>query len=537
MSSRHPRLQPFARGDVWALTADQAEAVDARAIDSLGVPQRVLMENAGRSAAAVLVRAVGGSRVLGIVGSGNNGGDALVALRSLAAWGIAVRAILVSDRDADDPLLHGWPLEVARDSDLDDSLWTDLLAWADVVVDGVLGTGARGAPRPRQAAAIERVNDAGCPVVALDVPSGIDASTGEVPGTAVRATLTVAFGVPKLGALLHPARALTGRHVAVDIGFPPSGGEGASARLVTPAWVSSRMPTRSTDTHKNRVGRVLIAGGAEGMAGAVILAARSAFAAGAGLVRVCSVGENREVLQSSVPEAIFVGSSDTDAVVDAAASSDVVAVGPGLGVDEQARATLRLLTDGGGPPLVLDADALNLVAEGVVDLVAIAASGRPVLITPHPGEMTRLEAARQDAPTAGTDATTRPGPDSPVVRAGRAAERFGCVVLLKGAPSVVATPGTPVALDTQGTSDLAVAGMGDTLTGVCAALLAQKRDSATAASLALYLSGRAAVLAGRGAGLTPSDVVRWLPEARREVVPADTDLGLPFVCFDAEAAR
>lgn len=308
------------------------------------------------------------------------------------------------------------------------------------------------------------------------------------------------------------------------------------------------MPDRPTDTHKNRVGRVLIAGGAVGMAGAVVLAARSAFAAGAGLVRVCSVRDNRELLQSAVPEAIFVASDDEDALAQAAGSSDAVGIGPGLGLDAGARATLRRLTDGAGPPLVVDADALTLAAEGVIDLEAVAMR-RSVLITPHPGEMTRLEKGREPGPSevadvdsdvagAGSDVPPSVGVASDTVaRARRASENFGCAVLLKGAPSVVAEGAGPVVMDTQGTSDLAVAGMGDTLTGVCAALASQGRQVASAGSLGLYLTGRAAVLAGRGAGLTPSDVVRWLPDALREVAPADLDLGLPFVGFDADPAR
>jgi NAD(P)H-hydrate epimerase len=218
--------------------------VDRSAIDEIGVPQVVLMENAGRAAAAVLQRLYPQGRVLGFIGGGNNGGDAIVLLRTLQAWGRDVRGILVADRSAQEPLLHGWAVPLVTDADLDDAAWAAELAAAAILVDGILGTGVVGEPRQRQADAIRRVVDSARPVLAIDVPSGVDATTGETPGAAVRADVTVAFGAPKLGTLLHPARALTGRLVAVDIGFPPPQTDASRARVVTPAWARARLPRR-----------------------------------------------------------------------------------------------------------------------------------------------------------------------------------------------------------------------------------------------------------------------------------------------------
>jgi NAD(P)H-hydrate epimerase len=523
MTVGFPPVRPFANGDVWALTADEASSFDAHAIQAHGIAQDVLMENAGRAAAQILARLYPGASVLGLVGPGNNGGDALVALRVLSTWGHSVRGVLVADRDLDDPLLHGWMLDLVAGIDLDDEGWDSAFASADVVLDGILGTGVRGEPRERQAAAIDRVNASGRPVLSLDVPSGIDATSGEVPGAAVRASVTISFGAPKLGSMLHPARALAGRQVSAEIGFPPMTEDDVSVRVVTPAWARARLPVREADTHKNQVGRVLIVGGQVGMAGAVILAARAAFHTGAGLVRICSAPENREAVQAAVPEAMFLSDTDVDALQDALHASDAVAVGPGLGVDERAAATLGAVSAAGGAALLLDADALNLAATGAVDL-AVMSESRPVLITPHPGEMARL----LDSPDQGQGRIS-------TVEA--AVNRFGCAVLFKGAPSLVAGTDSPVSIDTQTSSDLAVAGMGDTLSGVCVALMAQGLDPATAGSVGLYLSGRAAKVAGRGAGLTPSDVIRWLPEALTETGMGSSDLDLPFVTFDADAAR
>jgi NAD(P)H-hydrate epimerase len=504
---------------VLAPTAAEAEEIDRRAIDRSAVPQPVLMENAGRAAAAVLHRLHPTGPVVGLVGAGNNGGDALVALRTLLAWGRDVRGVLVADRPADDPLLHGWPVPLVRDRDLSEPEWRELLGSPAVVIDGVLGTGASGPPRERQADALARVNESGRAVLALDVPSGTDATTGAVPGVAVNAAVTVAMAAPKLGSLLHPARALVGRLVAVDIAFPPVDVGEVAARLSTPAWSRARAPRRPTDTHKKAVGSVLIVAGRQGMAGAAVLAARAAFRAGAGLVRVCSSPANREILQSAVPEAIWVDAGDGASLREAVVASDAVGAGPGLGTDDEAWRVLGELLTAAPRKLVLDADALNMAASGRFDLRAVSGQ-HPVLVTPHPGEMARLVRPVEDAA-----ATAR-----------AAAAHFGCTVLLKGSPSLVADSAGSLRIDTQPSSDLAVAGMGDALTGVAASLLAQGLTPSDAGSVALYLTGRAARIAGRGASLVPSDVIRHLGDALTERAEATTDLDLPFVTFDADPA-
>lgn len=511
---------PFARGHVFAVTSAEAASFDARSIEVDGVPQASLMESAGRAVATVVARLYPGSPVVGVIGSGNNGGDGIVALRTLAAWGVPVRAIVVADRASPDPLLHGWEIDVVEDpASPEPSAWGATGA-PIVLLDGVLGTGMRGTPRPRQAAAIEWINDSGRPVVAIDVPSGVDATTGESSGAAVRADVTVALGAPRIGSLLPPGRGLTGRHVAVEIGFPPMSEADASAVLATPAWALARLPVRNPDTHKNQVGRVLVVGGQAGMGGAVILSATAAFRAGAGLVRIAADGANREAIHAALPEAIFLDSADETALKEAADASDAIVAGPGLGTSEAARSALHTVCRG-QTPLLLDADALNLAAEGAVDVSAVAAR-IPVLLTPHPGEMARL------FPKAAGSA---------LERASAAAASLGATVLLKGAPSLVCTPDRQAVIDTQSSSDLAVAGMGDTLAGVCGTLMAQGLNPRDAGAVGLYLSGRAARIAWRGRGLVPGDVAIALPDAISETPAKASSLNLPFVTFDAEAAR
>ena len=510
---------------VLAPTGVQAAALDRDAILQGGVPGSALMEAAGRSAAEVLAKLHPEGDVVGVVGSGNNGGDALVLLRTLAAWGRSVKAVLVADRDRgrdERELLHGWPVERLSDRELGAPGWERIFSGAGVIVDGILGTGVRGAPRARQADAIRRVNAAPAPVLSIDLPSGSSAETGATPGATVDADVTVTFGGPKLGTLLHPARARAGRIVAVEIGFPPWSGRGL-ARVLTPAWARRRLPLRSPDTHKNAVGRMVVVAGGPALAGAAVLVVRSAFRVGAGYVRICSHERNRAVLMKNLPEAVFVPWDDEAELSEALRGSDAVALGPGLGLDEGARRVMELTLKALPPevPAVVDADALNLVAAGRVDPSPLA--GRAVL-TPHAGEAARLLGWTKERIF-----TDRPAALRELV------DRFSAAVLLKGAPSLVLEPGGAMLVDSRDSSALAVAGMGDALAGVVAALTPGSASSAEAAALGLHLTARAAAHSAKGIGVIPSDVVEYLPAALRETASAPTPPLFPFANYDVPA--
>jgi len=265
-------IRPYGRALVGAPTGTESAEFDRFAIRGLGVPQPTLMENAGRSAALVLQKLFPKGQVSALVGTGNNGGDALVLLRNLAAWGRPVTAVLVGAREEEEALLHGWGIRTLQDTDFQGEIGRRLgeVAGAEVIVDGVLGTGITGPPREPQAFAISGMNRAEAPVVALDVPSGVDAVSGGIPGDAVVAALTVAFGGAKLGSLLHPGRRLVGRLVVVEIGFPPVAEDTFQGNLITPGWVDRRLPRRDPDTHKNAVGALLLVAGHSGMAGAAV---------------------------------------------------------------------------------------------------------------------------------------------------------------------------------------------------------------------------------------------------------------------------
>jgi ADP-dependent NAD(P)H-hydrate dehydratase / NAD(P)H-hydrate epimerase len=507
----------YGRDHVALLTAAESAALDARARAD-GVPERALMENAGRAAALVIDRLHPTGRVVAVVGSGHNGGDALVALRSLQSWGRNVAYVTVGSRDPDLALLGGFDVPL-----LDGQAVDTALAGAAVLVDGILGTGARGEPREPAATLIRRMNGSGRPIVALDIPSGVDPTTGEVAGEAVAAGATIMFGWPKTGGLLQPGRSRCGRVIVVEIGFPPLAPGEAGAAVITTDWARARLPARDLDAHKNSVGRVLVVAGNRGVAGAAAIAGRSATRAGAGYVRIATVEANRTIIQSLVPEALFVDRDDADALGAAVAQSDAVLVGPGIGTDSDAEALLDRVLDGAGDRgLVLDADALTLLARREQGFGRL---GDQALLTPHPGEMSRITGRDVDAIRA-----------DPLGRARELADAVGAVVLLKGAPSVVAAPGRPVLVAGTGSSDLATAGMGDQLGAAAAAFLAAGVEPATAAGLALFYGGRAAELAGRGRALTPSDVADAFHLAFRDPGPARSALELPFVLFDQPAS-
>jgi NAD(P)H-hydrate epimerase len=504
----------YGRRSVLLPTAEQSAAIDARAREEAGVPERVLMENAGRSAALVLERRFPRGRVVVVAGSGNNGGDALVLARTLRAWGRPAVVVAASERTP--------PASLAHDFDIEVGPWQTAaaaVASADVVVDGILGTGATGAPRAPASDIIAAIRAAGRPVFALDLPSGVDATTGRIEGEAIDAAVTVTFGAPKLGLMLHPARGRCGRLIAVEIGFPPATDADADAALITPEWAAAKLPRRPANAHKGTSGRLLVLAGGPGMAGAAAITADAARRAGAGLVRLVSPESNRTILQTAVPEATFLdrdlmASDDLDGMTAAVA-------GPGLGTEEAARRALSVvLAAGADMPVALDADALNVLARDA-EMLKRAASRRPMVITPHPREMGRL-----------LSCTTEEVVGDAIGAAREACTRFGCVVLLKGQPSVVASPGEPVLVNTAGSSDVAAGGMGDQLAGVIGAFLAAGLLPRDAAAAALYFSARAADLAAMGRSLGPRDVSAHLSRAFASP-GADAPLdGLPFITFD-----
>lgn len=519
MNDREPmptlRAAPALDAGAPVLTAAEMRAWDAHTTERMQVPEPVLMEAAARAVAHVVQREYPEGPVVAAVGRGNNGGDALVLLRTLLAWGREVAALPVEPAAIRPELLHGWSVPVPEGEER-----RLALATAGVVVDGLLGTGARGAPRPAYAELIREVNASGRPVVALDGPSGVEPTDGSIAGEAVRADLTVALGALKRGHLRWPGRAHAGRIVVVEIGLSPLPAGGASALLVTPALARARLGRVPANAHKGTMGDVVVVAGSAGVAGAALLAGTAAARGGAGKVWLVSDACNRTALQIGLPEAIFVDRGDADGLYAAIDRADALVVGPGMGTDAAAGALLAEVLRRGAAPLVLDADALTLLAADSTlrELVA----RREVLLTPHPAEMARL-----------LETTTGAVLDDPFASAAEAARRFGAAVLLKGFPSLVAARDEPVLVGGTGHAGVATGGMGDTLAGVAGALLAFGLGARDAAATALHLCGRAAELAGRGRALLPRDVAERLADA----MEVDPPPPAPGVLLDLPAPR
>jgi NAD(P)H-hydrate epimerase len=504
----------FARDTVPVLTSDEMRAWDRAATLVHGVPEAVLMESAGRAAAAVVHRLHPCGRVLVACGSGNNGGDGMVVARTLRAWGREVRVLAAGSRPPDDALRHGWEVETVGVDALDSAV-----AQAGVLVDALLGTGSAGAPRDPYGRVIRAMNGAGKPVVALDGPSGLDFTTGTTAGDAVAAEVTVTFGAPKRGLLLFPGRQRCGRIVCVEIGFNPLEA-GFGAQLITPAWAASHLPPVPPNAHKGQLGRVVIVAGRPGMAGASVLAGMGALRAGAGMAVLVAPDANRQIIQTAIPEALYEDRDTVDG--DVFAKADAIVAGPGMGTAAAALALLRKIASAADCPLLLDADATTLLAQNPALRDDIR---QPLLLTPHPGEASRLLGRPAKEITA-----------DPFAAASELAERYRCAVLLKGAPSLVASADAPTLVSVAGTSGIATGGMGDTLSGVTGALLALCRDPRTAAGLGLWHCGRAAELAGRGRGLLPRDVAEHVPDALLEAHADESELGVAGVTLDLHAA-
>ena len=414
-----------------------------------------LMEKAGTAVAREALAAFPDARRFAVVcGEGANGGDGRIAARELRAAG----------RDA---------------------VETTAVEQADVIVDALFGTGFRGDPRPDAAAAIERINAARASVVAVDLPSGIDASTGEAAGAAVRADLTVTFHGQKLGLVIAPGRFHAGAVVIADLGLEEAESEAA---LVTPA-ILDLVPRKQEHDNKYSAGSVLIVGGAPGLTGAACLAAEAAFRADAGYVAVAVPEASLAVVETRLLEPVKLTWAS---VFEAAAKAGAVAVGPGLGRSAEAKRLVGRILAELEQPVVLDADALHELAPG--DWRA------PVVLTPHAGELGRLIGESSDWVSAHRLEAAR-----------RAADRFDCVCLLKGADTIVAAPGARTLVCPIDAPALATAGTGDVLTGVLTAFLAKGLEPRLAAAAAAIATARAARCVPHRVGVVASDVIAALP--------------------------
>jgi NAD(P)H-hydrate epimerase len=504
------------------VSAAEMRRLDELTIQKYGTPGHVLMDRAGAGATAVLLEQfphVRRKRVVICAGKGNNGGDGFVIARLLRRKGVKAEVVLLGhqrDVKGDAARMLGTlkrarvPLTEAASVD-DVARLPERFAGAALLVDAVLGTGLNAPVTGLLADVLHTMNASGIPILAVDIPSGLDADRGTPLGVAIQAEATATFGFAKIGQVIHPGVQHVGALAVVDIGIADEAVAEVRPRthLLRARDVTPLLPVRAPEAHKGTCGHVLIIAGSRGRTGAARLAAHAACRSGAGLTTLAGPASLNAVLASGVPEAMTAALDDLDGLVrfDEVAvrrlleGKTAVIVGPGIGTHEEAVKLVRFLLAEIELPMVVDADALTCVAR---DVAMLSAARAKTIVTPHPGEMARLL-----------------GSDSAAVQADRigiarrfAAER-SCVLVLKGARSVIAAADGSVWINPTGNPGMASGGMGDALSGILGGLLAQGLAPEDAARLGVYLHGEIAdhVASARGQiGLLASDVIEDVPQ-------------------------
>lgn len=525
------------------VTANEIREMDRKAMADFAMPGEVLMENAGAAvveAAHSLFGTLRGKRAAIFCGAGNNGGDGYVTARRLLLLGALPVVFMLASEDQlkGDALIHYTALKRAIGADIRDfgvGGASIVPGQFDLVIDALLGTGLKNAPREAYAAAIACINGLGrsAPVIAVDIPSGVDSDTGAVPGEAVMATITVTFACPKLGLYLFPGSTHAGELHVSDIGFDWSQiAIDTACSLVDPASFGNLLRSRPAESNKGDYGHVGIIAGSRGMAGAPTLAARAAQRAGAGLVTVLTAESVQPMVAVKLDEQMTVPLSEVDGaaalasfdkIAEAASRFTVLCIGPGLTTHPGTVQLVQRILQELAVPIVLDADGLNALALHP-DAIKTRMSNTeaPLILTPHPGEAARL---------LGTSIAAVESNRVDSVR--ELARRYGATALLKGRYTLISNPEGVVRINTTGNPGMASGGMGDTLTGITGALLAQQTARAKrsgeasngpgeigllAASAGAYLHGLAGDMAAtkRGeAGLVAGDIIEILPEAIR----------------------
>ncbi len=482
--------------DSWLTPLYDAEgirAIDRWAIEEQGVPGDELMEAAGTALAEAVAGLAPQGPVRVVCGKGNNGGDGLIAARRLNAMGFEVETLELFSGETPDGV-DAW------------------LSGSGAIVDAIFGTGFAGAPREPAAAAIEAINRSGAPVVACDVASGVDASTGEIEGAAVEADLTVSFHAAKVGHRIAPGKWHTGELQVVPIGIPEGAPGDPVAGTIEPA-VLALAPARGPGSTKFSSGQVVIAGGSRGLTGAVHMASRAAIRAGAGYATVAVPADLEAIFEVAQPEVMSVGCPGGDGCLVPASLKALLrsferaaagVLGPGMGRDPGSVELAREAVGAIEVPLVVDADGLNAF---VGEVERLAARGAPTILTPHAGELGRLLGRSAEEISAHRLSSAR-----------EAARVAGAVVVLKGDDTIVAD-GERVAVNTLSAPALATAGTGDVLSGIVAALLARGLGpfaAACAAVLAHARAGRgAAARIGAAESVIATDVIDSIPAALR----------------------
>jgi len=511
------------------VTAAEMREIDRATIRTYGIPGLVLMESAGMAVAAKAMELFPEKRFLILCGGGNNGGDGLVAARGIHNSGSRAKAIILSKQDSLSPDCKA-QYQLAQKTGVDIE-FRKTVSKSDlhgsVIIDAVLGTGLSKPVGGDLAKIFRLINEADVPVIAVDIASGISSDNGEVLGEAVMADHTVTFGLPKRGHFLYPGAGYTGSLQVADIGFPEklTGSEKIKAELVSRDIAATLVPPRRRNSFKGDYGHVLVIAGSRGKTGAALMTAEASLRAGSGLVTLGVPETLLDIYQSRVMEEMTLPLADRgdgtlaakaiDAILNfASQNADVIAIGPGIGVTPDTEEIVKKIVLSSAVPVVIDADGLNAVKDST-GIFSKAKS--PVIITPHPGEMARLLRQKSVEKTdKKTGISIQDIEKDRIETAISFAKKTGVYVVLKGVPTIVATPGGSAYINTTGNPGMATGGSGDVLTGIIASLAGQGLDSAAAAVLGVHLHGLAGDTAAAVLGehsLIASDIISALPEA------------------------
>ncbi len=487
----------------YLVTKTEMQQYDRTTMEAYAMPSLVLIERAALAAAEELKRdgLAPDARICVVCGTGNNGADGLVLARLLHLDGYPVQLLMIGDRkkataenrkEYEIAERYGVPAEAyetACESGMSDRTY-------DVIVDAIFGVGLSRRIEGAYSECITRLNEMSAKKVALDIPSGIDADDGQVLGVAFAADLTVTFSYEKLGMRLFAGQEYCGRIVCRSVGIDDRSFERSDGQRLMPQTAAytradlSRIPARRMHTNKGSYGRVLIVAGSVNMAGAALFSARAAYLSGCGLVRIVTPEENRTIIQTALPEAVLTTYNarkpDAEAVIEALQWADVIVCGPGLGVSDASRRLVRLVLKNAAVPLILDADALNVIAE---DTEVLRKPHTDLIVTPHLGEMARLI----QSPVSYIQAHL-------MECAREFARTYNVICVLKDARTVTAIPYGMTYLNLSGNNGMATGGSGDVLTGILAALIAQGMTPDQAAPLGVYVHGAAGDAAAEQTG-------------------------------------
>lgn len=501
------------------VTAAEMREIDRIAIEERRIPSLTLMENAGRVVTEEVIARFRPKRVAIVTGKGNNAGDGFVVARLMSEQNIAVvvHMLTLPEKQPGDALTNyeKLPPHVQKiQVESGDYLSECLGAQFDCVVDAIMGTGAHGAVYGLFGEAIDAMNASGIPIAAVDVPSGVLSDGGPIGGPVIRASLTITLGLPKLGTVLTPMSAFVGRLMVRNIGFTPDllENDAYQCNLIACEEVAPTLVRRPIDAHKGTFGSALIIAGSRGMTGAAVLSAHGAMRSGTGLVFVAFPEKLEQSIETMLidPIEIPIASGDgwrlgidaLDPLLTAASERKAIALGPGLGKAESTRELTVELCRKINKPMVIDADGLNCLA-GQCDCVKERRA--PTVLTPHPGELSRL-----------LDVSVKEIQANRIKYARLMADEYECVVVLKGAGTVIALPDGDIHINPTGNHGMAKGGSGDILTGLIVGMLAQGMDAFNAARASVFLHGLAGDKALRGSdarAITAMDIVDSLGQA------------------------